>query len=92
MNTTAPPPDPISFLLSPQQKELLEQAAASAGQSLADFANSALLEKAREVLHLERSLRLSERDARRFLELLDAEPEPNEALTNAARRYRGHHG
>lgn len=92
MSTTAPHHDPISFRLSPQQRELLEQAAASAGLSLADFATSALLEKAREVLHLVHPLRLSERDARRFLELLDAEPEPNEALTDAARRYRGRHG
>jgi uncharacterized protein (DUF1778 family) len=92
MSTIAPRHDQIDFRLSPQQKELLEQAAATTGQSLTDFATTTLLEKAREVLRLEHALRLSERDARRFLELLDADTEPNEALTNAARRYRGCHG
>ena len=92
MNTIAPDPDPIAFRLSPQHKELVEQAATLAGQSLADFATATLLEKACQVLQLEPVPRLSERDAARFLELLDADPQPNEALRSAAQRYRSRHG
>jgi uncharacterized protein (DUF1778 family) len=57
-----------------------------------DFASSTLVEKAREVLQTGSVRVLSERDARRFLELLDSDAEPNEALREAAERYRKHHG
>ena len=49
-------------------------------------------EKARQVLGAENHRVLSQRDARRFLELLDAEAAPNEALSKAAERYRARDG
>jgi uncharacterized protein (DUF1778 family) len=92
MTTTAASDLQIAVPVSSQQSELLEQAAAQSGQSLHEFAASALVEKARQIV-LNGGVRiLSERDARRFLELLDSEVQPNEALRSAAEQYRKHHG
>jgi uncharacterized protein (DUF1778 family) len=92
MNSTAAGEARFDFRLSRQHKELIEQAAAATGQSVSDFATSTLLEKAREVLQAESVRRLSERDARRITELLDAYPEPNEPLRAAGERYRKSRG
>jgi uncharacterized protein (DUF1778 family) len=91
--STAPPPEVcITFPLSAQHRELVEQAAALSGQALADFAASTLVEKAVLLLQTGSVRVLSERDALRFVELLDADAEPNEALRSAAERYRKRHG
>jgi uncharacterized protein (DUF1778 family) len=92
MSTVPPTELQIAVPVSPQHRELIEQAAAQSGQNLDDFAAATLIEKAREVLHSGRARVLSERDARRFVELLDAEVGPNEALRSAAERYRKQHG
>jgi uncharacterized protein (DUF1778 family) len=92
MSTVPPTEIPIAVPVSPQHRELIEQAAAQSGQSLDDFAAATLVEKAREVLRSGSVRVLSERDARRFLELLDADGEPNEALRSAAERYRKRQG
>ncbi len=92
MTTATPTEVRLALPLSPQHRELIEQAAAQGGQSLDDFAAAALVERAREVLQSGTVRVLSERDARRFLELLDADGEPNEALSKAAERYRNRHG
>lgn len=82
----------IDFLLSTQQKELIEAAAAQGGQSLREFAAQTLLEKAQQVLQQGTVRTLSHRDALRFVELLDVDSGPNEALRQAAQRYRRDHG
>ncbi len=80
----------MDVCLSNQAKELIEQAAALTGQSLSDFAVSALLERAQQVIRQESVRVLSQRDAEKFLTLLD-ETEPNEALRKAAERSKAHH-
>jgi uncharacterized protein (DUF1778 family) len=75
------------FRIAPQAKALIEQAAAANGQSLTEFAVSTLVEKARQVLKEENVRVFSERDARKFLRLLE-EQEPNAALRAAARKYK----
>jgi uncharacterized protein (DUF1778 family) len=92
MNTAPSPEIRIALPLSPQQRELVEQAAAQRGQSLDEFAASVLVERALQIVQNGSVRALSERDARRFLELLDADVEPNEALRSAAERYRNGHG
>jgi uncharacterized protein (DUF1778 family) len=82
----------IALPISPQHREMIEQAAAQSGHSLDDFAVTTLVEKAREVLQSGSMRVLSERDARRFLELLDADVEPNEAQRAAANRYSNRNG
>jgi uncharacterized protein (DUF1778 family) len=78
------------FRISSQAKALIEQAAAANGQTLTEFAVAALVERARQVLNAESVRTLSERDARRFMRLLE-EGEPNAALRKAARKYREDH-
>lgn len=77
----------FDFRISGQAKALIEQAAALNGQSLTEFAVATLVEKARQVVSAENVRALSERDARRFLRLLE-EQEPNAALRAAARKYK----
>ena len=78
----------LDFRLNRQVKEVIEQAAAVSGQSLSDFAVSALYRTAREVLEREQTTRLSNRDRDIFLAALDSDAKPNEALGRAARRYK----
>lgn len=67
-------------------RDLIEQAAEANGQTVDEFAAAALVEKAEEVLRGAVARPLSAADARRFLDLLDHPPAPNDALTTAARR------
>ena len=78
----------LDFRLNRQVKEVIEQAAAVSGQSVSDFAVSALYRTAKEVLEREQTTRLSNRDRDVFLALLDSDAKPNEALKRAAKRYK----
>jgi uncharacterized protein (DUF1778 family) len=73
-------------------KDFIERAARAAGQTVDEFAATALVEKAEEVLRGPAARPLSAADARRFLDLLDNPPAPNDALKSAARRCPPHHG
>jgi uncharacterized protein (DUF1778 family) len=81
----------LNLPLSPSERNLLEQAVSLSRQSIDQFALTALLDRAREVVQSQTTRVLSHRDAVRFLELLDADVEPNDALRRAAGRYRGGH-
>ena len=91
MATTTKNDARIDLRLASKAKAVIEEAAALTGQSLSDFAVSTLLEKATQVLNAKRLRSLSERDARVFLSVLDAEEEPNEALREAAAWYKENH-
>lgn len=80
-------PTPIRINLTGADRELVETAAAAAGVPLDDFARSALLEQARARVASMPTRKLSERDALRFVEIMEADAEPNEALRRAAARY-----
>jgi len=78
----------LDFRLNSQAKEVIEQAAAVSGQSVSDFAVSALYRTAKEVLEREQTTRLSNRDRDVFLAMIDSDAKPNEALKRAAKRYK----
>jgi uncharacterized protein (DUF1778 family) len=78
----------LDFRLNRQVKEVIEQAAAVSGQSVSDFAVSALYRTAKEVLEREQTTRLSNHDRDAFLVMLDSDAKPNEALKRAAKRYK----
>jgi uncharacterized protein (DUF1778 family) len=80
----------MNLRLEPSKKRVIEQAAAAMGLSVADFAAMALYERAREVLHAEQVLVLSNRDRDLFVSALDNPPTPNEKLRLAARRFKAH--
>jgi uncharacterized protein (DUF1778 family) len=69
-------------------KEAVEQAAAHLGQSVDEFAVSALAHTAREVIEHRGVTVLTARDWERFLALLDQPAQPNAALRAAAERYK----
>jgi uncharacterized protein (DUF1778 family) len=77
----------LEMRLTPEDKLLLEQAAALSGQPLTSFALSSLLEKARTMVANSATITLSRRDMKRFYEILEADEEPAPALKAAVRRY-----
>jgi uncharacterized protein (DUF1778 family) len=82
----------IDFRLKKELKELIDRAATLTGKSLSDYAVSVLVDDAKRVVDQNSMLVLSNRDRDTFLAALDADPEPNEALKKAARRYKALNG
>lgn len=78
----------VDIRMSEEHKAVLEQAAAATGQPLTSFMVSSLLERARAILSQETSTRLSRRDMRRLLKILEEDDEPGPALRAAARRFK----
>jgi uncharacterized protein (DUF1778 family) len=79
----------LNFRLPSELKEVTEEAAASLGQSVSDFAVSTLVRQARSVIEQRDVTALSDRDRDRFVALLDdVKARPNAALLKAARRYK----
>jgi uncharacterized protein (DUF1778 family) len=78
----------LDLRLPSSVKEAVVQAAAQLGQSVDEFAASALAYTARKVIEHRGVTVLSARDWERFLALLDDPAEPNRALKVAAERYR----
>ncbi len=79
----------LNFRLPTDLKKVIEEAAATLGQSVSDFAVSTLVLQARTVIEQRNVTVLSNRDRDRFIALLDdAEARPNPALLKAAKRYK----
>jgi len=68
-------------------KRQAEQAADLLGQSITDFTESALAEKAQGVFERQERILLSERDFARFVALLDNPQPPTPQLADAMRDY-----
>jgi len=82
----------INVRLPSELKQTIEEAAATLGQSVSEFAVSTVVREARQILQEAQVTRLSNRDRDRFLAALDAtDVPPNAALKVAAKRYRQHH-
>jgi uncharacterized protein (DUF1778 family) len=78
----------LNVELAPEQKELIDEAAARLGKSTSDFAVSTLVREARHVIQEDSVTHLTDRDRDLFIALLDdADAEPNEALKAAAKQY-----
>ncbi|MCA1595966.1 MAG: DUF1778 domain-containing protein [Chloroflexi bacterium] len=65
-----------------------EEAASLLGQSITDFTEQALAEKAEAILSQFHRIELSERDFARFVRAINQPPEPTPALLEAAADYR----
>jgi uncharacterized protein (DUF1778 family) len=79
----------LNFRLTGELKKTIEDAAAEMGQTVSDFAISTLVQASRRVLQEQQATRLTERDRRRVMEMLDQEStKPNAALLKAAKRYK----
>lgn len=80
--------DRLNFRLSSEAKRIIEQAAAASGQTVKQFAVSTLVQSAKDVLERHRTIHLSNRDRDLFLSLLDSDEQPNNALKDAAERFK----
>ena len=87
-----PPSSRLDFRVSPEHKSLIERAASAQGQTVSSFAIATLVKASEEAIQTETARRLSARDARTFLSLLDSPREPNAALKAAAKRYKARRG
>ncbi|MFZ5468182.1 MAG: DUF1778 domain-containing protein [Myxococcota bacterium] len=82
----------LEMRLSPELKELLEQAAALTGQAMTAFVRALLAEGAQLAIEKHTKTVLTRRDQARFLAMLDEKREPVEALKAAAKRYKARRG
>jgi uncharacterized protein (DUF1778 family) len=76
----------LEVRLSEDERKLQEAAAAQLGQTLSEFIRQSALLRAEEVLQDSARLTLSVDAARRFLEVLDEDAVPPEALRDLFRR------
>jgi uncharacterized protein (DUF1778 family) len=78
----------LNFRLPSDTKEKIERAAVVSGLTVTDFAIHSLLSSAENILERHQATILSDRDRDVFLELIEAEEEPNETLRCAAEEHR----
>lgn len=81
----------LDVRMSSQVKNLIQEAATLAGQSIGEFPVSTLTEAAKRIVEQDRMTVLSNRDRDVFLAMLDADDPPNAALRKAAKRFRKNH-
>jgi uncharacterized protein (DUF1778 family) len=74
----------IDFRATPDVKLLIERAAAICGTSVSEYIKATVVERSREVIELNETRVLSDRDRDLFLLLLDSPAPPNSALVAAA--------
>lgn len=85
MATTLPR---ITARVDVETQDLLTEAAAIAGMSsINSFVLSAAIEKAKQVIEREQSLKLSQADAMLLMEALDSPTKSNSKLKGASERY-----
>jgi len=78
----------LNCRVSARIKHEAEKAASVLGQSITDFTESALAEKAQSVLEKHQRITLSERDFARFVASLENPAPPTQALRTAINDYR----
>jgi uncharacterized protein (DUF1778 family) len=67
----------------------LEQAAELLGSTVNQFVVQTAYQEAQRVIERETIIRLSQRDARKVLALLDNPPKPNKRLKDAVKAFKG---
>jgi uncharacterized protein (DUF1778 family) len=70
-----------------ESKKIIERAAHLLGLKAADYARITLEREAKRTLDDSYNIKLTERDWHRFLEILNEDVLPNEALRNAVSQY-----
>ena len=75
----------FNIRMAVENKLKVERAARAANQSLTEFAEAAVVQRAEEVLERQERILLSDRDFERFVQLMTSDAEPTEtALREAA--------
>ena len=78
----------ITARVSRKVRVTLEQAAELLGSTVNQFVVQTAYQEAQRVLERESVIRLSQRDARKILSLLDNSPRPNKRLKEAVKAFR----
>ena len=78
----------LNCRVSVRIKQQAEEAASLLGQSITDFTEAALAEKAQTVLERHDRIVLSERDFARFVEMIEHPEPPTQKLREAMAEYR----
>lgn len=78
----------LNFRLPFELKEKIERAAIISGVTVTDFAITALVSSAENVLEKHQTRILSDRDRDIFLAMLDSDGEPNDELKALAKEYK----
>lgn len=73
--------------VTPEQKALLQRAAALEGRTVTDFMISSLQDAAQASIRRHEQIVLTTRDSARFVEALMSPAAPNERLRDAAQRH-----
>jgi uncharacterized protein (DUF1778 family) len=79
----------ITARVSDKVRVTLEQAAELLGATVNQFVVQTAYEEAQRVIERESVIRLSQRDARAVLCLLDNPPKPNKRLADAVKQFKG---
>ncbi len=79
----------ITARISESMRSTMEQAAELMGATLNQFVVQIAYLEAQRVIERESLIRLSQRDARKVLSLLDTPPKPNKHLKNAVKEFKG---
>jgi uncharacterized protein (DUF1778 family) len=79
----------ITARVSESVRATLEQAAELLGSTVNQFVVQTAYQEAQRVIERETVIRLSQKDARKVLALLDSPPKPNKRLKDAAKAFKG---
>ena len=79
----------ITARVSKDVRATLEQAAELLGATVNQFVVQTAYQEAQRIIERESVIRLSQRDARKVLALLDSPPKANKALKDAVNAFRG---
>lgn len=79
----------ITTRVSDSVRATLEQAAELLGATVNQFVVQTAYQEAQRVIERESVIRLSQKDARKVLFLLDNPPKPNKRLKDAVREFKG---
>jgi len=85
----AEPRKRITARVSDQIRVTLEQAAELLGSTVNQFVVQTSYLEAQRVIERESVIRLSQKDARKVLSLIDHPPKPNQRLKDAAKAFKG---
>jgi uncharacterized protein (DUF1778 family) len=79
----------ITARVSENVRATLEQAAELLGATVNQFVVQMAYQEAQRILERESVIRLSQKDARKILSLLDSPPKPGKALKDAVKAFKG---
>ncbi len=79
----------ITARVSENVRVTLEQAAELLGATVNQFVVQTAYQEAQRILERESVIRLSQKNARKVLELLDSPPKTNKALQEAVKAFKG---